>query len=323
MKSTRGNAVILIIFVVVGILYFAISDALKGDNPFAVFLPQRRDEPAIATSGVTIQMLPSDESSEVFIPSAPKPTPKSPAPRSEPEPKPEPEGPVPTPPAGFTVAELSPFFERVTIRSLKRPTNFFRGSFVLSASSLLPEPTSITGWRVVTNQNDPFVIPSGVGEYLASGYSEGDVMLDPRGSTTVYGKKSPFGPNIRLNVCTGYLNNVFPISPLFPKRCPAAIDRSEITAFSGSCQSFLRSIRTCEEPNTILMSGFREDDIACFDYMQDRFGYGSCYRAHRNDEDFFTDTWYVWLDDVLPFDLKHDRVLLYDTAGLLVDEYVY
>ncbi len=235
------------------------------------------------------------------------------------EPKP------PTPPEGFTVRDLSPFFGKVQITSVTRPSYSVsrRGQLTLRANALGDMSLDITGWKIKGNVGGEIYIPQASGEYTLSGWeSSRNIVLSSGNYVVIYSTKSGVDRNIRLNKCIGYLNNLYTFSPRLPNTCPAR-DTKQVSLFSGACQTYLRSLRTCEEPTANEKNQFGgSGDASCRAFL-DTLNYGGCYKAHRNDRDFFSNEWRVWLNAEMPFDTQHDRLVLYDKNGKVVDDYTY
>lgn len=224
-------------------------------------------------------------------------------------------------PLGFTAAGLSPDFGKVEISSLRRPSSSGTGGgFALRAASALDSLLDVTDWKIRANNKEEILIKGG--DSYSPPVNLVQIVLRPRTSAVFYADTNSVIRNIELNKCTGYLNNVFTLDPKLPKNCPT-VNRSEIITFSGDCQDFIRSLSTCEQPTSAEINRFSDaDNLACREFLGN-FNYGSCFSEHSKDSNFYSYGWRVWLDERLPFDSKHDRLLLFDEDGLLVDEYVY
>lgn len=235
--------------------------------------------------------------------------------------------PTPVPPAGYQVKDLSPFYKKVRIRSVT-PANRFNYSmmngFQLAAEGNNTKPIFITGWKITGNNKSEIYIPQAISDYKPSGLSTRDaIKLDPGAVANFYSTQSPMGENLRLNLCTGYLNSRFGFSPALPNMCPTPYDRGEVIASSAACQNFLFSLGGCDEVSPSQRNQFfGSNDTTCRAVL-DRFTYGYCYAKNRNKPEFFSKEWRVWFGIPMPFEPSHDRVLLYDNGGLIVDEYVY
>lgn len=228
---------------------------------------------------------------------------------------------LPTPPFGFTQKELSPYFGKFDISNIRKPSlRNSESSFVLRAESALTSPINISGWKVKMYRGE-ITIPEAIRDYDPFGYNnEEPILLSPRGEVRVDNGKSPVGRNFQLNTCTGYLNDIFPFKEKLPNQCPS-IPRNEISVFSGACQTLLLSLGTCEAPTTEEINSIATDS-ACRTYV-DKINFRSCYDTSRSRSDFYKNEWRVWMNREFPFDPQHDRVLLFDGSGLLVDEYAY
>ena len=231
-----------------------------------------------------------------------------------------------TPPQGFTVAELSPFYKKVQIYGVTPVSNYSNspGQFSLSTDYSLEGGVNITGWRLRVNKGGEVMIPQAVEDFdLSRPFVQNDIVLGKGEYLYAYGTKSPMGGyNIRLNQCSGYLNDLYHPVPSFSYSCPSK-NRSDYINFSGRCQSFILSLGSCEEPTAQELNQFSTpNDLGCRSYL-DTLNYHGCYRKNRYSENFFSNEWRVWLERDMPFDREHDRVLLLDSKGLLVNEYVY
>ena len=194
------------------------------------------------------------------------------------------------------------------------------GRFTLRADFTQGEPVNVTNWKIRANNDKEIVVRGGISSVPPVNLTR--MVLRPRTSAVFYADVSSFVKNVELNKCTGYLNKTYNFDPRLPNNCPRP-DRSETITFSGKCQSFIRSLSSCEQPTGTELNRFAGiDNIACHEFLED-LNYGNCVKEHSNDSDFYSYGWRVWMSDRLPFDPKHDRLLLFDENNLLVDEYVY
>lgn len=238
----------------------------------------------------------------------------------------EPEVPKITPPKGFSLKELSEYYDKIRIENVTPPSSYYWYSVVsklsLRGDYSLGEKVDVTGWRVRGNKKNDVIIPQAVADFGLYNQQNTSMFLEKGNVATFFSSQSPVWKSFRLNKCTGYLNNSYKFEPSLPNNCPS-IDRSDIISFSGKCQTFLMSLYGCREPSPAEkneLSGPK--DVACRAFLDD-LNYGGCYRRYGKDANFFSDTWYIWMNAEMPFDPAHDRILLFDKKGLLVDEYVY
>jgi len=225
-------------------------------------------------------------------------------------------------PVGFTIDDLSVYFDKVRISSVSRantnPSSYSR--IALTGTIGKDESIDISGWTIVGNMGR-MVIPQGVEIY--SPYSqnfEKDILMKQGQQVNIYSTTSPLGRNILLNTCIGYLNEVFTFVPKLPTNCPR-VDYDDITYLSGECQNYIRSLGTCEVANNA--DPTLVGDSACKDFTDQR-SYRGCYDANLSDPGFLRKEWRIWMDDrFMRLDSSHDRLLIYDRNGFIVDEYTY
>lgn len=223
-------------------------------------------------------------------------------------------------PEGFTLEQLSPYFKKIRIGSVSPGSPRSYGQVYLTTNLKEGEAVNVTGWLIKGKRGSHF-IPQAVEVYGPLGLtSPGDIVLKKGHILNIYSSKSVIGQNLRLNKCTGYLENLFDFIPALPRDCPKTYsDRSELYEFSGQCEDYVRSLGVCRMPemNFLWLTG----DSKCRDFL-DKVNYRGCFDKYRPEADFLSREWRVWTGSRF-LDERHDRVLLFDKNGLLVDERGY
>ena len=229
-----------------------------------------------------------------------------------------------TPPAGFTVEQLSPYYQKIRISSVYRPSYYSSDPAQINLSAYyLTDPINLTGWMIKGNRSELPILPRVINDYHPYGLvGEEELVLVKNDQLHIFSGRSPVSFNFRLNKCTGFLNDTYVFRPKLPNNCPA-VDRKEIVALSGRCQSYIMSLTSCQAPKSGNISAFSQPEEAACRAILDKINYGGCYFQHRGDADFFSRDIRVWFDYAFSFDSQHDRVMLFDRSGLLVDQYVY
>jgi hypothetical protein len=231
--------------------------------------------------------------------------------------------PAVNPPAGFTVSQLSPYYGQIKIGYPSKGDSYNPSQFSVRADYSISSPVDITGWSVKSNKGILF-IPKAVNDYNPSGLTpNGDIILNTGNYVNFYSNFSPLGSGLRLNKCTGYLNAPAKSIPQFPNDCPSMYERSEISGFSGACQTLINSLWGCSVPTPDQINSLPYSDTDCRALLLNRLNYGSCYNRYHNNADFFSNEWRVWLQSQFNFDWDHDNLRLFDRSGLLVDQYIY
>lgn len=221
-------------------------------------------------------------------------------------------------PAGYTLAQLSPYFHQIRLGSISAGTSYSYGEIMLYSYLNSGERVDITGWQIKTDNGGEY-IPGAIALYDPSGLTPAsDIVLKNGDVVTLYSSSGPF--NLRLNKCVGYLAHMGNFNPGLPQTCPY-IDRSAIQNFTGACQNYIESLGGCASPNMNNIPVPRTD-YACYDYLQNNFNYKSCFEAHAGDSDFLSNQVWVWMGSNV-VDQYHDNVQLLDRNGKLVDLYSY
>ena len=226
-------------------------------------------------------------------------------------------------PAGFTRGQLSSYFKKVSISSAYASSYSGSPSEIRLYSNLSgSEKIDITGWRIKTNHGE-IIIPRAVNIYEPSGFApEQDIVLSANNYVSIYSNTSPISRNLRLNKCTGYLEDIYDFNPQLPQDCPS-VSRSEASYLSGQCQTYIFSLWGCKLPEVSFYNSLpgTNEGNACRAFL-DTINPSTCFQKHRSDIDFLSNEWRVWANQSI-LDLQHDQVQLFDSKGFLVDEYKY
>lgn len=224
-------------------------------------------------------------------------------------------------PAGFTLAELSPYFKKIAFGGVSAASSYSYGTISLGTYGLAASDTvDITGWEIKTNRGGEY-IPQAIDLYDPSGLAlPSDIVVGQNQSVDLYSSQGSF--NVRLNECIGYIGNSNKFTPPFPSNCPY-VDQQAISkmGFTGACENYIYSLGSCQTPNMNSML-IPRTDYACQDYLENNFNYKACFNAHVSDPNFLSNQWWVWMGSS-PLDQYHDTVDLFDKKGLLVDQYSY
>lgn len=225
-----------------------------------------------------------------------------------------------TPPPGFTVTQLSPYYHEVRLSGVSQ------GEITLSTypgyGAIATTTIDVTGWEIKTNRGGEFV-PGAENLYYPVGVNPPtDIILtlapNPTQYVNMYSNTAPV--NLRVNECLGYLNATRQFNPGFAYDCPVP-DRSQLSQFTGACQNYVASLYNCQSPD-FSSSYFPRNDYQCEDYLAGKYNYNWCVSTYASSPNFFSNEWRVWMG-ATPLDPYHDIVELLDRNGLLVDYYSY
>lgn len=229
-------------------------------------------------------------------------------------------------PKGFIREQLSPNFKEVKISSISYSASLSTPSNIRLNPSFQTKDkfVNISGWKIQTNRQS-LIIPKIINVYDPSGLAnETDILIGANNFLNIYSNSSAINKNLRLNKCIGYLENFNKFNPSLSQSCPPIYqNKTEIANFAGFCQTYIMSIGSCKLPDSNYYNNLpgTGEGNACREYLNN-IGYANCFQKHRTDSDFLSNEFRAWVNQNI-FDPKHDYVLLFDTNGLLVDEYFY
>ncbi len=207
--------------------------------------------------------------------------------------------------------EIDPASEHVIIRRVS--SSSFSGARVANMD--------LSGWSIENNRGGRLTIPPALNIVFFDTAST-NIKLPPGGEVVITSGVG-YGSSFRENICTGYLAESNSFNPSLKETCPL-FSLNELLAkqLNGACINVIERTRRCRQ----VVIGFEESAAgnACVEFSQEHLNYSGCVKDHRNSSSFFTDTWRVFLKQGSKFlDRSHDRVILRDKDGLIVDEYSY
>lgn len=242
------------------------------------------------------------------------------------------------PPLGFgqggTAAQkrepgVSPFQGTVRIATVRYSESNFRNEyFILDASNFSSfgveqqKTIHLDGWTIENNKGERHAIPAALNILFVDATSR-PIELHAGDEVLVATGDSPFASSFQENVCTGYLNESYALEPPLAESCPqfsrAALLSHEL---NGQCVDLIYNAPRCRQVNI----GFEQSGAGndCVLFSAAHLNYAGCVKDNRASDKFFTGRWRAFLNlKQKLWEPIHDRAILRDKDGLVVDEYVY
>ena len=213
------------------------------------------------------------------------------------------------------------FLDRV---SGVREINPHREYFVLLVSNAVSTPITITGWKVLDRQSGvSYTLPRGVTVFGSSDVSL-PITVDSGDRVFVSSGRSPVNVSFQVNKCSGYRSQSGDFVPTIKTSCSDPLqeftDYGEVPFSDAVCYSTVSSLLPCVTVRTP-PSGIT---AKCRSFLQDVLTEKGCVSRHRNDPDFFTGEWRLFLKSDKEIWKNRDNVLyLLDENDFLVSTLVY
>ncbi len=228
--------------------------------------------------------------------------------------------------------EESPYKGMITIaRSMGGPRSkdVSREYVQLNANRQNESRVNISDWRLqssVTGRGAE--IGDAVGLFFSGEpNAETPLYLKPNEKAYIITGRSPIGESFQVNKCSGYFNQFQTFYPNISSRCPTPEEEIEYytrdrSIFSDdACLDFVERIPRCTVQTKQLPLNL---SFACQDAILEEISYNSCIEKHKDDADFYSGDWRVYLkrSNELWKD-KREIILLLDENGKTVDYYTY
>lgn len=213
---------------------------------------------------------------------------------------------------------------------------------------------NITGWTLANNKSartydqggqlqrfssDTVRIPtaslyiptSGIGPIRDVVLASGDKAIITTGAM---GQRAPYAiTSFKENICSGYLDasDDYTFTPALSRNCPRPINELGVGNLDVKCQDFIKSrIQSCQTPELDRATESNDYCSNCIDrvqlssscvaFIKEHYSYQGCIAYHSGDENFYGNTWRIFLDhDWELWANDHDVIKLLDASGNLVD----
>ena len=196
----------------------------------------------------------------------------------------------PSPYAGFFV-----FLDRLSGIQESKPEKEY---FVFQVSSSLTTPITVTGWKVFDRDKKiAYSLPSGNKILNTQGTADNTPITAEAGETFVISSgRSPVGSSFLINKCSGFRSQFKKFTPTVKTECP---DPNKEFTLDGSvpyadsqCYEMVKRLDKCTTVTAI------PDDVSkeCRTFLKSTLTESGCVLFHRNDPDFFTKEWRVFLE---------------------------
>lgn len=180
------------------------------------------------------------------------------------------------------------------------------------------EKISITDFTIENSRGERFLVPRGYDLPGFSAPAQDLILLKPGERVMVTVGRQDRHLDFRQNICTGYFDETSKFMPSLSHQCPLP-DTKRLTNLSDRCLRIIDATASCRQPS---YEGFVDSD--CSAYMSQNLNYAGCVRNYRSREDFYSQEWLVWMQRSSEFLRNvHDKVILRDAQGKVVDEYSY
>lgn len=222
----------------------------------------------------------------------------------------------------------SPFYGQVRISSVRaeelpdKEYVLLRHGGYFSSAGDKKQPIVLDGWTIENVSGNRLVIPKAVA-LPGSDTSASSIKLAEGDEIILVSGRSTYGSSFRENICTGYFAEFHSFTPPLSESCPE-FSRDEIfkAGLNSACVEVIDNTLRCRQARI----GFEESAAGneCVAFAGAHLNYAGCLRDNRGKPDFLSPRWRAFLNrGETIWNPKHDRIILRDKDGLMVDEYSY
>jgi len=192
----------------------------------------------------------------------------------------------------------------------------------LKLNSNAPGPITLTGMKLRSDYtNVEVTIPDGVSLYTPGVAHIGEtIKLEPGGVAYIVTGKSPVGYSIKLNSCSGYLENDKNFNPYISSNCPLAYKEGLFpnTPYYAACLDKVESLGRCSPTPKNIPLNFPNE---CVEFLTTKLNYKTCVSDFSNTENFKKNEWRIYLgrSEVL-WNYTREKIALIDQQGKTIAE---
>lgn len=201
------------------------------------------------------------------------------------------------------------------------------------------EKVLITGLKLYsTSTGQTVTIPDGV--YLPQMNQkniEQPIFLGKNESAKIITGYSPFGYSFKTNICSGYWkqSQTFKINLPYTQ-CPYLRDEPQPkwpNQLNDNCLDYIQSFPSCtsvtdKSYNTNVSYEYQDPFLKlspdCQSFIREKTGYNNCIYYHKNDKNFYTNEWYIYLNRTQRiWKTKRETIQLLDKDGKIISQIKY
>lgn len=186
---------------------------------------------------------------------------------------------------------------------LKEEGNKKEGFIVLKAKPENSAAISISGWKLYIGEEGKNIPLGSPLPYFGEINQLSAIQLLPGDKAIISFLPSPIGVAFKENKCSGYLEEFLNFTPTLPNDCPPPQAQSN----ELGCQAFIERLPLCQ--NKLESTPSAE----CKRFVSDNVGYNACITKHKNNGDFFSKTWRIYIP--LPPSERDKPITLLDSEG--------
>ena len=199
-----------------------------------------------------------------------------------------------------------------------------REYFVLFVSDVLSDPITITNWKVFDRATKRIHRIPSAAKVFGSGDASAPVVVSTGDRIFVSSGDSPANTSFQVNKCSGYRSQSVDFVPSIKTTCTDPVREfasyGKVPFSDDVCYSTVSSLSPCTTVKVVPQGV----TTACRDFLQQVLSEKGCVSRHRNDTDFFTGEWRLFLKSDRELWKNRDNVLyLLDENDLLVATMVY
>ena len=221
----------------------------------------------------------------------------------------------------------SKYYGIVTLQYVTRSDNANQEYLTLRVSDGATTTVPITGWRLSSeNSGVQVAIPKSTKLFFAdSQNAEEDIVLTPKDTVYIVTGRSPNGSGMKVNKCSGYLEQFQDFTPYLWSSCPAprTEDLSSIPkrTVNDACFDYIEYMPSCRIQTDPLPANWSYE---CTNFITTKINYPTCVSVHKNDSDFYTHEWRVYLKRSEPlWKSRRESIVLTDLNGKVVSKLQY
>lgn len=241
---------------------------------------------------------------------------------------------------------------KIGLGNARSSTNPDKEYITLQVSRQNAFPITISGWSLMNDKSNKIIqvinfdasnrgvsdivtIPQGTILVSTSRINfKKPIVLKPGDKAYVITGKSPdaypviLNTSFKENECTGYFEQINNFYPSLQYKCPYPKTEAIGLLLDESCIDFIDRLGACRDP---FLNNKNRIDLEtklsnqCRAFISNTFNYEKCSMFHRNDKDFFSNIWriYLGISDRELWANKRDTITLFDQEGKIVDSYSY
>jgi len=179
----------------------------------------------------------------------------------------------------------------------------------------------VTNWKLQNSKGETVALGQGTNiPFTGKVNPVSSIKVKGGDFLTVSTGRSPIGVSFEMNSCAPYLEQFQDFIPPITGICPPQGESKDYSSLDSSCRNYINKMPRCTTNAKVLPS---ELSASCMTFIYANVNYNGCVSSHKNDVNFYSKEWKIFLGRSSELWAQKDTITLLDSGGKIIGAVKY